>query len=237
MRLLTTIFLSLTFIPSAVANVEKVIFVPSDSRPLQFTLNPNSLRLSPDGPRLYTVLDLNANTTGSERNGGGDGGGGRVGEEREESSTWVVLEKVIPGKRYEVRIVWAATEPAEFELGVFTAVEAVEAGMGAGAEGSVIRGGEEGGKDGEKEGGLKSSQGTVMYLRVLAKKDRYNPDPVAVELVLDPFIWNILPESLLHIGAIVVLVAGAAWWAGAMVDRWLSMVALQHRVLQEKKLD
>ena len=170
----TTITLCLTFLPSALANVEKVIFVPSPPdppHPLQFP--PNLLRLSPDNPRLYTALDLNANINGGDRGGGGGG---------EESAIWVVLETLIPGKRYEVRIVWAATEPAEFKLGVFPAVEAGEMGMGVSATVESVILGEEEEEKRAKEGKLRTSRGTIMYLRVLAKKDQYNPDPVMVEL-------------------------------------------------------
>ncbi|RPB22303.1 hypothetical protein L211DRAFT_347441 [Terfezia boudieri ATCC MYA-4762] len=205
MRLLnlTSIFLSLTFLPSAIANVEKVIFLlnPPPDPPLQLTRIPsNLLRLNPNSPRLSTTLDLTTNITGRERDAGGNGG---IGEG--ESTIWAVLEKLILGKRYEVRIIWAATEPAKFELEVFT------------------------GKEEANNGALGSSQGIVMYLRVLAKKDPYNPDPVKIELILDPFLWNILPESLLCIGVVVVLVAGAAWWVSGRVERWLSMVARQQR--------
>lgn len=229
MRLLnlTSIFLSLTFLPSAIANVEKVIFLlnPPPDPPLQLTrILSNLLRLNPNSPRLSTTLDLTTNITGRERDAGGNGG---IGEG--ESTIWAVLEKLILGKRYEVRIIWAATEPAKFELEVFTAVEVGEMGV----EGLVIQGEEKGGKEEGKEeannGALGSSQGIVMYLRVLAKKDPYNPDPVKIELILDPFLWNILPESLLCIGVVVVLVAGAAWWVSGRVERWLSMVARQQR--------
>jgi len=178
MRLLdlTTIFLSLS---SALANVEKVIFIPPPRpHPLQLTHAPSSLfRLSPGNPRLSTALDLGTNIIiTSPSDGRGEAG----------SESWVVLEQLIPGKRYEVRIVWAATEPAEFELGVFTEVEAVEAGAGGG---KVIRSEEvveEEENSGEGERGVRarrrSSSETVMYLRILAIKDRYNPDPVTVEL-------------------------------------------------------
>jgi len=58
-------------------------------------------------------------------------------------------------------------------------------------------------------------------------------------LVLDPFFWNILPESLLYIGVLVVLVAGAAWWVSGRVERWLSMAARQQQraVGEGKKVD
>ncbi|KAF8455387.1 hypothetical protein BGX38DRAFT_1267308 [Terfezia claveryi] len=228
MRLLnlTTIFLSLTFLPSALANVEKVIFIPNSPTdpPLQLTRIPSNLiRLSPNSPRLSTALNLTTNITGRERDEGGNGRGGEG--EGEERATWAVLEKLNLGKRYEVRIIWAATEPAKFELGVFTAVEVGEMGV----EGLVIQGEEKGGKEEERKEANDGSQGIVMYLRVLAKKDPYNPDPVKIELILDPFLWNILPESLLCIGVVVVLVAGAAWWVSGRVERWLSMVARQQQ--------
>ena len=88
------------------------------------------------------------------------------------------------------------------------------------------------------------------YLRILSSASYYttdkermrHPDSVPVELgmstleafridfhlltsisVLDPYILNLLPQSLLHIAGVVVSVVFIAWWASTKIYKWLSI--------------
>jgi len=69
------------------------------------------------------------------------------------------------------------------------------------------------------------------YLRILSSASYYtmdekrmrHPDSVPVELVLDPYILNLLPQSLLHIAGVVVSVVFIAWWASIKIYKWLSI--------------
>lgn len=46
-------------------------------------------------------------------------------------------------------------------------------------------------------------------------------------LVLDPFILNILPRSLVPVAVYITIVAAAAWLLSGYVYRWLSLVAVE----------
>lgn len=64
-----------------------------------------------------------------------------------------------------------------------------------------------------------------MLLRVLASADYYtddaglmaNPPPVLVDLILDPFIFNVLPRSLAPTVGYVIAVAGASWFVARAI--------------------
>lgn len=76
---------------------------------------------------------------------------------------------------------------------------------------------------------------SVLYLQILAKTAYFspnasrmlNPDPVDVELILDPFLLNVLPESLLPVVAMIVLVAVAGWFLSGWMVQWLGAVAAE----------
>jgi hypothetical protein len=76
--------------------------------------------------------------------------------------------------------------------------------------------------DTSDETGERSS--SVLLLRVLAAADYFtdnaelmmNPPPVLVDLILDPFIYNVLPRSLLPTSGYIVVVATVTW----IVARW-----------------
>jgi hypothetical protein len=91
------------------------------------------------------------------------------------------------------------------------------------------------------------SAGQVLYLRVLAKTAYVsssrarmeNPEPVDVDIskssnsvrhggsvlivckVLDPYLLNVLPESLLKIVVLIVVVVLSSWWLGGWIHRTL----------------
>ena len=91
-------------------------------------------------------------------------------------------------------------------------------------------------------------EGSVLFLRVMAKTAYFsssrarmeNPEPVDVDIstwppsrflfgltlpVLDPYMYNIVPESLLKIIGLVVVVAISSWWLGGWTHRALMGVA------------
>jgi hypothetical protein len=57
---------------------------------------------------------------------------------------------------------------------------------------------------------------SLLFLRIDAKADYYttnrtlmeSPEPVDVDIILDPFLWNVLPRSLVPTVGWVVVVAG-----------------------------
>lgn len=65
----------------------------------------------------------------------------------------------------------------------------------------------------------------MLFLRVRAAADYFSPDtalmrdvpPVAVDIILDPFLWNVFPRSLVPTAVWVAVVAGVA----GVVGRWV----------------
>ena len=106
----------LIILPLANANVEKTIFLGPPPPPLSPSLssstnpfNPDLSdlgldRLSPPTPILRTKL--NASFPDTDVGAGLDASAGGKGKGTE---SWFLLEGLVPGQRYEVRVCWAAT--------------------------------------------------------------------------------------------------------------------------------
>jgi hypothetical protein len=74
---------------------------------------------------------------------------------------------------------------------------------------------------------------SVLLLRVQAAASYYSlnrtlmehPLPVDVDIILDPFILNILPRSLGPTAVYISFVAVGAWFLSGYIYRWLTSVA------------
>ena len=87
---------------------------------------------------------------------------------------------------------------------------------------------------------------SVLFLRVRAAVDYFSPDEalmqdvplVAVDLILDPFLWNVFPRSLLPtagwIGVVAVVAIVVARWVAKELGRVIND-AKAERALQEAK--
>ncbi|KAJ5683674.1 uncharacterized protein N7477_000019 [Penicillium maclennaniae] len=87
---------------------------------------------------------------------------------------------------------------------------------------------------------------SVLFLRVRAAADYFSPDealmrdvpPVTVDLILDPFLWNVFPRSLLPtagwIGVVSVVAIVVARWVAKELGRVVND-AKAERALQEAK--
>lgn len=97
-------------------------------------------------------------------------------------------------------------------------------------------------------GGPGSSQqaertASVLLLHVQAAADYYadntalmeNPPPVLVDLILDPYILNVLPRSLLPTAGYIVVVAIVAWFVAQRIAAMLQMVADEPAVTDTRK--
>lgn len=87
---------------------------------------------------------------------------------------------------------------------------------------------------------------SVLFLRVQAAADYFSLDPalmqqvppVVVDVILDPFVWNVFPRSLVPTAAWMVLVVVVAMVVARWVGRELGRViddARAERDEQEKK--
>lgn len=89
------------------------------------------------------------------------------------------------------------------------------------------------------EGEKKSS---VLLLRIIAIADYFthhtelmsNPPPVLTDITLDPFLYNVLPRSLLPTVAYLVLVAIVTWFVAKWIASFLQSVAGRAQSPQKK---
>lgn len=76
-----------------------------------------------------------------------------------------------------------------------------------------------GAESGSAGGGGEDHLSSVLLLRIDAAADYFttdrelmrNPEPVLADVILDPFVLNVLPRTLLPTVGYVVLVAAASW--------------------------
>ena len=57
-----------------------------------------------------------------------------------------------------------------------------------------------------------------------------------MHIVLDPFLLNVLPRSLVPVAAYITLVPVAVWFLSAYVYRWLLLV-VEEEPLQKARID
>nr|POF11424.1 hypothetical protein CFP56_44262 [Quercus suber] len=192
--LLTCASLLFALLAVVAANTEKLIFTAppaitrTGSDPGVHSLGLHNL--TPAAPSLRTTLPVRF-----------------LGEETlHGAESWYLLDNLVEGQRYEIRICWAAI-PTSFELDiynlthVFDSPELVQSlagfsqnrieGLSKSAQ-SVFRSGD-------------NKQQTVLFLRIRSSADFFtsntnlmlNPPPVHADLILDPYLGSILPRSLI----------------------------------------
>lgn len=79
----------------------------------------------------------------------------------------------------------------------------------------------------EGSNGLTKEQGSILFLRVQAAADffatnktlMHHPPPVSVDIILDPYLGNIFPQSLVPTGAYIVLLAIGGWLVSGVIWR------------------
>jgi len=86
-------------------------------------------------------------------------------------------------------------------------------------------------------------ESSVLFLRIFAAADYFTPNKtlmenvplVHVDIILDPFVLNVLPRSLLPTAAFMVLVAFVSWFLGNRVAAWLQSIAQDDTPSGKKK--
>jgi len=84
---------------------------------------------------------------------------------------------------------------------------------------------------------------SLLFLRVLATADYFTDnatliaqaEPVSVDLILDPFLLNALPRSLLPTVVYIVAVAILAWFLSRRILVWIQPVLAAEGKSAEKK--
>ncbi|KAF2223211.1 hypothetical protein BDZ85DRAFT_218838 [Elsinoe ampelina] len=210
----------LIFVPYVFANTEKIIF-----------LGPESIDLPQDGPSIEDLglVSLSPQTTTYRgalpvvfANGTYPKG----------LQSWYVLHDLTPGARYEVRVCWAATQPTAWDMDVFTLKETMETpeliqslAMSA-EERTTSRGPQD---VDQTKINIQSPQ-SLLFLRLSGAADYFtlkkdlmtNPKPVKIDIILDPYTFNVFPRSLISTAGYIVVVAVAGFFVSNFVWSRLS---------------
>ena len=215
-HLSTTItFLLSLLITSTHANTEKVIFLAPTSFHLGSIVSSLDT-LTPSAPKLRKSLPVAFPTS----------------EQSHGNESWYLLRNLTPGQRHEVRVCWAAVQPTKFDLDVFDLSELYTDPnlLAASSEiqfGDLIH-------DNSKE--------SALLLRIQATADFFTtnktrmraPPPVDVDIILDPFIGNIFPRSLLPTAAYIICLAVASWFiSGTIWTRFRTIAGETTKVHEE----
>ncbi|KAJ5634815.1 hypothetical protein N7528_002657 [Penicillium herquei] len=245
-----TILVLLAFCTNNVfANVEKTIFlapppttIPSESSDLD---DLGLERLSPESPVVRTQLNASFPTPDSP-----DG-----------TESWFFLENLNPGQRYEVRICWLATQPTSFTLTTHSLSTTIEdssllSSLSIFSTARITR------QDPRyqantipRHASISSrdipsdsapTTDSVLFLRVSAAADYFSHHeslmkdvpPVTADLILDPFLWNVFPRSLVPTAGWIAVVSVIAIIVGKWVAGEIGKVleeGKRARELEEKK--
>lgn len=149
--------------------------------------------------------------------------------------SWYLLRGLDDRRRYEVRICWPATQPADFWLDTYPVDGALDtphlkASLSHYSE--HLKDSKLDAWQDTKDADLNARE-SVLLLRLQAAASYYStnrtlmhhPPPVDVDIILDPFILNVFPQSLGPVAAYITLVAIGAYFLSAYIYHWLLFVA------------
>ncbi|KAK5739859.1 hypothetical protein LTR17_004955 [Elasticomyces elasticus] len=141
------------------------------------------------------------------------------GQQTKGVDAWYLLRDLSPAQRFEVRVCWAAVQPTNFVLDVFNTTHVFDTpdliqDLAAYSETQQN-------KQSIKQKSTKHyDQESILFLRLQAAADFFtsnkilmsSPPSVDVELILDPYLANVFPRSLLPTAVFIVILAGGGWF-------------------------
>ncbi|EOA88527.1 hypothetical protein ACJQWK_01963 [Exserohilum turcicum] len=149
--------------------------------------------------------------------------------------SWYLLRGLDHGRRYEVRICWPATQPADFWLDTYPLDRVFDTPDLAASlsrysqhrQDSKLHAWQ------DSDEADPNAQESVLLLRLQAAAFYYStnrtlmhhPPPVHVDIILDPFVLNVFPQSLGPVAIYITLVALGAYFLSASIYRWLLSIA------------
>ncbi|KAN0072634.1 hypothetical protein V8E54_009563 [Elaphomyces granulatus] len=205
------------------ANVEKTIFIapPPNPVPLESPAfdDLGLERLSSLSPVIRTFLNASFPTQDAPQG----------------AESWFLLQDLNSGQRYEVRVCWPATQPTTFSLNTFTLSETISDSVLMSTLGTFssayqasyvsINQVQTMNKRSHRSSAITATE-SVLFLRIFAAADYFtlntemmeNVPPVIVDVILDPYLLNVLPLSLVPtLGWVAV--AGAV---GCVAGGWIA---------------
>ncbi|KAH8678162.1 hypothetical protein BX600DRAFT_431456 [Xylariales sp. PMI_506] len=231
------LFIGACLIASVLANTEKAIFLGPEAINIPAT-HPNLDDLTIDTLTPQDNWAIRTRVEASFPNASNPFG----------RTTWLILDELAAGQRYEVRVCWAATQPTDFRLTTYE----LEAVFGSPElvtdlsdySSTRLRLNQENGvatKPGSGTSAPKSGdwsserKASVLLLHLHAAASYYttnqtlmeNVPPVLVDIILDPFLFNVLPRSLLPTVGYIIVVAIISWFLARRISVWLQSLATQ----------
>ncbi|KAF2028595.1 hypothetical protein EK21DRAFT_69491 [Setomelanomma holmii] len=219
MRVLAGLLCIVTQVWTVKANVEKTIFLgPSPVFLPNVRPSLDDLRLhvlSPSHTILPTQLPVRFSSKSAPRG----------------LESWYLLQDLEEGRRYEVRICWPATQPTDFWLDTYLVQDVFDTPdlISSLAYYSEQLHEKDDGFLGAHDNVTPPAAHSVLFLRIQAAASYYStnrtlmehPELVDVDIILDPCVLNILPQSLGLFAIYLTAVAVGAWFLSGYIYRWL----------------
>ncbi|KAL7803388.1 hypothetical protein V8C44DRAFT_344251 [Trichoderma aethiopicum] len=208
--------------PITTANTEKVIFTAPPPISLETisssALNNNNNNLPVLGPSTSLSIRTNLTRVFPPSTTTNDD------EQQRGYPSWLVLQDLVPGQRYELRVCWSALEPTDFSLDIYplnTILSTPHLLQSLSQHATSLS---LSNQQPQHHHHPSSDETSILLLRVLAAADYFShhqslmkdPPPVLVDLILDPYVYNVLPQSLVPTVCYLVVVGVASWF----VARW-----------------
>lgn len=150
-------------------------------------------------------------------------------------AAWFLLDKLTQHQRYEVRICWAATQPTSFTLTTYLLQEVFDTPklITSLADYSDSRQTILAPDQSPDYHRVDSNPESLLLLQVFAAADYFTTNktlmqdvpPVNVDIILDPFLLNVLPRSLLPTGIYLIVLAVFAWHLSGYIWQGLSQIS------------
>jgi hypothetical protein len=87
-----------------------------------------------------------------------------------------------------------------------------------------------------------SDVSSILFLHILAAADYFTMNqtlmeqvpPVFVDIILDPYIFNVFPRSLLPTAAYIAILAIGSWYLSKLINRWMLAIAVDEVDFEKK---
>ena len=205
-----------TLLVTACANTEKAIFLAPppttvpDAGPNFDSLNLYSL--TPAEPSLRLALPVEFPTVEQPRG----------------LDSWYLLDGLIEAQRYELRVCWAAVQPTTFWIEVYNITHVFDSPT---LITSLATYSEQRTRQPltETKHRTVGEQHSILFLRVQSAADFFTtnttlmqvPPNVDVDLILDPYLANVFPRSLVPTGVYVGILAVGSWVLSGVIWKTL----------------
>ncbi|KAH7392833.1 hypothetical protein BKA66DRAFT_411278 [Pyrenochaeta sp. MPI-SDFR-AT-0127] len=223
MRLLAGLLCIVTQVSTVNANVEKTIFLAPQPVTLP-NVRPSldDLRLDTLSP-LHTILPAQLPVQFAAESA------------PRGLESWYLLGGLHHGRRYEVRVCWPATQPTDFWLDTYSLAQVFDTPQLVSSLAHYSEHNQPRERQGQQDskGQLSVAPQSILFLRIQAAASYYStnrtlmqfPPPVDVDIILDPFLLNIFPQSLIPFAIYASAVAVGAWFLSGYIYRWLLSTA------------